>query len=164
MIYVQVLRFQQKILRKLLMKYLRRIRLQSLNYAIEQMVFVQFFRLMDSNSIIIMFTFVLNYWSAQINNFWCLDLYVTSWWVTWARAKEASMGWCKSCQGNVYYPNIICWMANLLLQVLLTLFCCFHFFLSCSNLLMQNYMSYWVIKQKQIMKSLPKRRKRNLLK
>jgi len=58
---VQVLRFQQKILRKLLTKFLRRIRLQLLNYAIEQMVFVNFFRLMDSNSIIIMFTFVLNY-------------------------------------------------------------------------------------------------------
>lgn len=58
---MQVLRFQQKILRKLLTKFLRRIRLQLLNYAIEQMVFVNFFRLMDSNSIIIMFTFVLNY-------------------------------------------------------------------------------------------------------
>lgn len=47
-IFEQVLRFQQKISNILLMKLLRRTRLQFWNYAIERMVVVLFWLLLDS--------------------------------------------------------------------------------------------------------------------
>lgn len=47
-IFEQVLRFQQKISNILLMKLLRRTRLQFWNYAIERMVVVLFWHLLDS--------------------------------------------------------------------------------------------------------------------
>lgn len=47
-IFEQVLRFLQKISNILLMKLLRRTRLQFWNYAIERMVVVLFWHLLDS--------------------------------------------------------------------------------------------------------------------